>query len=183
MTFKNETILREKPEWEHSTGHELPKKTYYPNYEAAVLRTLLILRREKQNLQSYLNSFTELARELPADVANDTTLSVALTEGCGEPYASDIRRLDLNTFTEQFEYLQRQANILHSLPEFAIAAAREADPIAVALTAREPSTLTDTEITAINKAMKANMVCYYCRKKGHIKRDCRKKAADAKLAR
>lgn len=111
---------RQKPEWTQLSGQEvldrLKKAFFPPNYAQYAIRTLLRSNRGSNSLAVYLSQFNELKMDIPEEDLTDIILCYYLTEGCGEPYATDLRRDGIYTYPEVYEYLQRQANTLTHFP-------------------------------------------------------------------
>lgn len=189
--------IRMQSDWDELTGHDVIrclKKNFYPvNYSKAAIRAIAKILRGSRPLSAYLTEFIDLYREIPEGAIVDETLCVFLAEGCGEPYRSDLRRMNLETFQEVFDYLQRQENTLLDLPGYGdnpltdqgSSDTMEIDNITsgshdAAVTDADVAHMTDAEISALNATAAASLACFYCRKVGHLKRDCRKRMADAR---
>lgn len=78
------------------------------------------LNRGSNSLAVYLSQFNELKIVILEGAVTEDILCYYLTKGCGEPYATDLRRDDIYTYTEVLKYLQRQANTLTHLPGYNI---------------------------------------------------------------
>lgn len=108
-------VCQEKSEWLQLTGPDVLdqlKAIFFPaNYEDAAIHTIWKLNRGSNSLSSYLEQFTELQQIIPAEHLTDAELYVFITEGCGEPFATDLRRYGITNFPDLLEYLQRQADM------------------------------------------------------------------------
>lgn len=185
------------------------KQAFYPlNYSLAAHGSLLELKQGTQSLSTFLLEFLRLQRELaPAAIAEET-LCVILHRGVNEPYYSDLLRLNTTSFTVMFDYLQRLANTF-SVPA-AMKGPRPTDltfdameidhvrtrttPASASLPLNPSATsapvfpsvdhslLTVAEIAAINAQASSQMICYYCRKPGHIQRDCKRRRLERRAA-
>lgn len=103
--------LRRKSDWDEMTGHDVLrclKKDFYPvNYSADAIRAISRIQRGSRSLLTYLTEFLELYRGISEGAVSDKTLCVYISDGCGEPYKSGLRRMNLSTFQEVFDYLVR----------------------------------------------------------------------------
>lgn len=191
--------LMETEAWSSMDGPRvlaLLKETFYPiNYGDAALRGLRTLNRGKRSLEWFLEEFTRLQRELPASAHNDDHFRITLMDGCGEPYAGDLRRQPLTSANAVFDYLQRQVNTTASEPASTVPTAGAGyqnwpHPDAMELDHVESAevditTLTVAEINAFNVSHRKGQMCYKCRQRGHIARSCpqsRKPATPAAAA-
>lgn len=114
--------VRETSEWTQLSGQELLdrlKKDFMPfGYEQDAIRAISTLNRGSSSVAAYLNRFMELKLEISKDAISEDKYGYFLAKGCGEPYASDIRRGLLRTYPEVLAYLQRQANTWTNLPGY-----------------------------------------------------------------
>lgn len=188
---------QEKPEWLQLSGQEvldLLKATFYPaDYAETAIRNITLLKRGSNSLAAFLKEFTQLSREIPAGAFSDDALCVFLAYGCGEPFATDLRRCGLTTFQELFDYLQRQADTSEFLSEYNISSSNEGTKYHAstigqvvvskkgsAVAVKDIATMTEAEIKAINERAKASLICHYCRKQGHLKRNCRLRITESR---
>lgn len=180
---------QKKPEWLQLSGQEvldLLKATFYPpNYELTVIRSIVLLKRGSNTLATFLKKFTELVQEIPGAFSDDA-LRIFLVDGCGEPFATDLRRCGITTFHEMFDYLQRQADTLEFYSDYNISSSNEGTNYYASTigqvevskkgpsaTAKDIATMSEAEVNAINQRIIASFICSYCRKQGHLRRNCR----------
>lgn len=104
--------LMSKPEWQQASGQDVLdqlKQHYYPpNYAQSAIRELARLKRGHHTIAAYLERFEDLLQKIPEGALTDRMLGLFLADGCGEPYASDIRRMGPQTYAKISEYLECQ---------------------------------------------------------------------------